>query len=265
MNEIAFAFLLPLIAGLFTGVGGLIAIFKKKTDKNFLAICISFSAGVMIYISFVEILHHAHESLGYVYGYNLGLALSIAAFFAGIIAVAVIDKLIPHVEDMTGSVTAQSDKAGSRDRRAIKRMGVMTAVAIAIHNFPEGIVTFTAALHDPSVGIAIAIAIAIHNIPEGIAVAAPIHYATGSRKKALTFSFVAGLSEPLGALVAFAFIMHVFNEAVLGFVFAAAGGIMVYISFNQLLPTAIRLGKHGTVILALFAGMAVMAVSLIFI
>jgi len=265
MSNIAFAFLLPFIAGLFTGVGGLIAIFKKNPDKNFLAMCISFSAGVMIYISFVEILHHSHESLEYAYGYDLGFALATLTFFGGIGFMAIIDKLIPHGEDIANTMALQSDLTSEKDKRALKRMGIMMAIAIAIHNFPEGLVTFTAAIHDPSLGIAIAIAIAIHNIPEGIAIAAPIHYATGSRKKALAYSALSGLTEPLGALVAFVFIMHVFNEAVLGFVFAAVGGIMVYISFKQLLPTAIRICKHGRVILALFAGMAVMAVSLIFI
>ena len=262
MNGIALAFLLPLLAGLFTGVGGLVAIFTKRTDKNFLAICISFAAGVMIYVSFVEIFHHAQESLKYAHGYEMGFALATLVFLGGIVFMAIIDKLIPHGEKEVSETVGEVSK---KDKSALKRMGVMTAVAIAIHNFPEGFITFTAALHDPGVGIAIATAIAIHNIPEGIAVAAPIHYATGSRKKALALSFAAGLTEPLGALAAFALIVHIFNETVLGFIFAAVGGIMIYISFNQLLPTAIKFGKHKAVIKGLFGGMAVMAVSLIFI
>ena len=266
MENIAIALLLPLLAGLFTGIGGLIAILTKKPTKTFLAVCLSFAAGVMIYISFVEIFHHARESLEYAYGYNFGFMLTTLVFFAGIILMAAIDKIVPHKEELADSLAPQQDnKIDKKDRRALKNMGIMTAIAIAIHNFPEGIVTFVAALHDPGLGIVIAIAIAIHNIPEGIAVAAPIHYATGNRKKALALSVAAGLTEPLGALVAFAFIMHIFNEVVLGIVFAAAGGIMVYIAFNHLLPTAVKFGKHATVMKGLVAGMAVMAISLLFI
>ena len=262
-NVIAMAFLLPLLAGLFTGIGGLIALFTKRTDKNFLAICISFSAGVMIYISFVEIFFHSKESLSVVYGHDMSVMLTTAAFFGGIIFVALIDRFIPHEDEALDKLTAASDgELDSKDTRALKRMGVMTAIAIAIHNFPEGLVTFIATLHDPSVGLAIAVAIAIHNIPEGIAVAAPIHYATGSKKKALIWSFASGLAEPLGALVAFAFVRQIANETVVGLIFAGVGGIMIYISFHQLLPTAIKFGEHHKVMNGLFAGMAVMALSL---
>jgi len=264
VESLFLAFILPLVAGLFTGIGGLIVLFTRRADKNFLAVCISFSAGVMIYISFVEIFHHAYESLEYVFG-EMGFAWATLAFFGGIVLSSIIDKIVPHEEEALEAVMVPKteNNLSRKDVKTLKRMGVMTAIAVSVHNFPEGIVTFMAALHDPAVGIGIAVAIGIHNIPEGIAVAAPIHYATGSRKKAMLWSLAAGITEPLGALAAFLFVRHIFNDTVLGIVFAVVGGIMVYISFHQLLPTAIKFGKHHTVMKGLFAGMAVMAASLL--
>lgn len=266
MSDVMFAFLLTLAAGLFTGIGGLIALFAKKENKNFLAICLSFSAGVMIYISFVEIFAKAHESLEYVYGEDIGFFITTIAFFAGALIMALIDKLIPHEDETLQSLTPSTDNEMlEQDSKALKRMGLMSALAIAIHNFPEGLVTFMAALQDPAMGIAIAIAIAIHNIPEGIAMSIPIYYSTGSKKKSILISFLAGLTEPLGALAAYFFLLNFFDENIFGIVFAAVGGLMVYISFNQLLPTAQKYGKHTTVIKGLFSGMLVMALSLLFI
>lgn len=265
MNDVVFAFLITLIAGLFTAIGGVIALFAKRENINFLAICLSFSAGVMIYISFVEILDKAKESLQYVYGDEKGFFIATIAFFGGILIVALIDKLIPHEDETIQSLTPKSDNYAlvGKDMKALRRMGLMSAIAIAIHNFPEGLVTFMATLQDPTVGVAIAFAIAIHNIPEGIAVAIPIYYATGSKKKALLISTASGLTEPLGALVAYLFLINFFNDVAFGIVFAAVGGIMIHISFNQLLPTAQKYGNHRSVMKGLFAGMFVMALSLV--
>lgn len=265
MSDVIFAFLLTLIAGLFTGIGGLIALFAKKDNTNFLAICLSFSAGVMIYISFVEIFDKARESLEYAHGDEVGFFVASLAFFGGILIILLIDRLIPHEDETLQSLTPIEDNSMlvEKDMTSLKRMGLMSALAIAIHNFPEGLVTFMAALQDPTLGIAIAFAIAIHNIPEGIAMAIPIYYATGSKKKAILISVLSGLTEPLGALAAYFFLLNFFSESMFGIIFAAVGGIMVYISFNQLLPTAQKYGNHRTVMKGLFAGMIVMALSLV--
>jgi len=265
MNEVLFAFLLTLLAGLFTGLGGLIALFGKGTNTRFLALCLSFSAGVMIYISFIEIFPKALESLSDVYGESIGFTLATVAFFAGVLATALLDKFIPHENETVVSLTPISDCASltPTEVAALRRMGLMTAIAIAIHNFPEGLVTFMAALQDPALGVTIAIAIAIHNIPEGIAIAVPIRYATGSRKKALLASIGAGLTEPLGAIAAYFLLARFMTEGSFGILFAAVGGIMVYISVNQLLPAAQRYCSHTLVMRGLFAGMAVMAASLL--
>lgn len=226
--------------------------FCKRDNKDFLAVCLSFSAGVMLYISFVEIFAKARADLESIYGESTGMLLVTAAFFGGIAFIALIDKLIPQAEE-----TEQNGK------KHLRRMGIMTAAAIAVHNFPEGLITFMAALQDPALGITIAAAIAIHNIPEGIAIAVPIRYATGSRTKAVLASAASGLTEPMGAVAAYFLLLHWFGEAVFGFLFAAIGGIMVYISVKQLLPAAYRYGEHGNVMKGLFAGMAVMAVGLV--
>jgi ZIP family zinc transporter len=142
-------------------------------------------------------------------------------------------------------------------------MGLFSAFAIAVHNFPEGLATFMAGMTNPTLGISIAVAIAIHNIPEGLAVSVPIYYATGSKKKAFVLSFLSGLSEPVGAIIGYFFLRWFFTESVLGFIFAAVAGIMVFISLDELLPTAEEYGEHHVAIYGLIAGMAVMALSLV--
>ena len=287
MNDVLFAFGLTVLAGAATGAGGLVAILSRNRNKKFLAICLSIAAGVMLYISFVEILGEAFEALESVFGYEtyvagygyeyagheLAYLITTAAFFAGIALMALVDKLISHDDKGIDLLELKTEKElketfTNTERQELKRTGIMSAVAIAVHNFPEGLVTFLAALYNPALGIAVAIAIAIHNIPEGIAVAAPIYYATGSRSKALLTSILSGLTEPLGALLAFfawIFLRNLANdlELAVGISFAAAGGIMVFVAIHQLLPAAQKYGKHHEVMRWLFAGMGIMALSLI--
>ncbi len=262
-SDLLFAFSLTLLAGLSTGIGSAFAFFTKQTDQRFLSGALGFSAGVMIYVSFMEIIPKAKESLEVVYGPSQGYWVTTIAFFGGIALIALIDKLVPSGENPHEIRDVSDMKSAKVKDPALMRMGMFSALAIAIHNFPEGLATFIAALHDPVLGISIAVAIAIHNIPEGIAVAVPIYYATGDRKKAFTFSFLSGLSEPLGAIVGFFLLMNFFSDAMLGIVFASVAGIMVYISLDELLPTAAKYGEHHISIYGLILGMAVMAISLL--
>lgn len=259
------AFGLTLFAGLSTGIGSLLAFFAKKTNTSFLSVALGFSAGVMIYVSMIDIFIKAQDSLITAYGAKKGQWLTVLAFFAGMLLIAVIDRLIPssdnphevkRIEKMD-----EENLAGKQSKLA--RMGLLSALAIAIHNFPEGIATFAATLKDPKLGIAIAIAVAIHNIPEGIAVSIPVYYATGSRKKAFCLSFLSGLSEPVGAAIGYLILMPFVNDAALGILFAAVAGIMVFISLDELLPTSREYGKAHLSIYGLVAGMMVMAVSLL--
>ena len=259
---------LTLFAGLATGVGALIAFFTTRTNKKFLSVALGFSAGVMIYVSLIEIFVKAKDALVAAHGDTLGYWLTVIGFFGGIIFIAVIDRFIPqknnpHEVKTVEDVHAAESLSPSLDDNKLMKMGMFTALAIAIHNFPEGIATFMSAMQDPSVGIAIAIAVAIHNIPEGIAVAIPIFFATGIRKKAFKLSFLSGLAEPVGALVAYLILMPFLTDTMFGIVFAAVAGIMVFISLDELLPAAKKYDETHLSIYGLVAGMAVMALSLL--
>ncbi len=267
-ENVLIAFGLTLFAGLSTGIGGLLAIMTKHTSKKFLSASLGFSGGVMIYVSFAEILQKANTSLSEALGETRGAWVTAVAFFGGIMLILVIDRLIPSAENphephLIEEMDETSEGQEKRHERKLMRMGLLTALAIAIHNFPEGLATFAAALYDPALGVSIAIAIAIHNIPEGIAVAVPIHAATGSRKKALLHSFLSGLAEPIGALVGYTLLMQFFSPATFGILFAAVAGIMVFISLDELIPTAREYDTGHVSIYGVTSGMAVMAISLL--
>lgn len=264
VGTVLFALGLTIFAGLSTGIGSALAFYTKKTNETFLSAALGFSAGVMIYVSMIEIFVKARDSLEIFYGEGrLAYFITTIAFFGGIGLIALIDKFVPSEENPHEIRDVDDLQDEEYKKKALLRMGMFSALAIAIHNFPEGLATFMSAIQDPALGISIAIAIAIHNIPEGIAVSVPIFFATGSKKKAFTYSFLSGLSEPIGALIGFFLLRQFLSEALFGIVFAAVAGIMVYISLDELLPTAEKYGKHHIAIGGLIAGMLVMAVSLI--
>lgn len=262
-NKILFAFALTFLAGLSTGIGSLIGFLSKKFNPRFLTISLGFSAGVMIYVAFVEIFAKARLSLSESLGAQMGYTVTVIAFFAGIAAIALIDHLIPSYENPHEFTSCEKIENCVEDKSRLMRMGAFSALAIAIHNFPEGLATFMSALSGPTLGVSIAVAIAIHNIPEGLAVSTPIYYSTQSRKKAFIYSFLSGLAEPVGALIGYFILRSFFNAFTFGVVFAVVAGIMVYISLDELLPTAEEFGEHHLAIGGLIAGMAVMAISLL--
>ncbi|MDO5039389.1 zinc transporter ZupT [Clostridium sp.] len=264
MNSVFTAFLLTLIAGLATGIGSFIAFFAKKTNTRFLCLSLGFSAGVMIYVSMIEIFQQANKSLVLALGEKIGSIVNVIAFFCGIFIIAIIDKLVPSEEnphEIKKIEDINEDKINKN--KSLLRTGVFTAIAITIHNFPEGLATFVSALNDVSLAIPITIAIAIHNIPEGISVSVPIYYATGDKKKAFLYSFLSGMSEPLGAIIGYTLLRNIINDITLGILLSSVAGIMVFISLDELLPTARKYGEHHISIYGLIAGMAVMAISLI--
>ncbi len=262
-ENILFALGLTVFAGLATGIGSVMSFMSKKFNPKFLAGSLGFSAGVMIYVSFVEIFVKAKDSLSAAHGLKTGYIYTVIAFFAGIALIAIIDKLIPSFENPHEIKNIEEKNLDPANNKKLLRMGMFSALAIAIHNFPEGLATFMSALNDPTLGISIAVAIAIHNIPEGIAVSVPIYYATKNRKKAFWLSFLSGLAEPVGALLGYFILRNFFNDSTFGVIFAGVAGIMVYISLDELLPTAEEYGEHHIAIGGLIAGMAVMAVSLL--
>jgi len=263
-SQIWIAFGLTIFAGLATGIGSAIAFSAKDLNKRFLSAALGFSAGVMIYVSLVEIFFKAQASLVSVLGEKGGRWSTVGAFFAGIALIAIIDKFIPEA-DNPHEIHHLDDPAEAGRKASLHRTGVFVAIAIAIHNFPEGLATFMSALGDFKLGVMIAVAIAVHNVPEGIAVSVPIYYATGNKKKAFIYSFLSGLAEgkPIGALVGFILLRPFFNEVVFGVIFASVAGIMVFISIDELVPSAEEYGEHHYCIYGFVAGMAVMALSLL--
>ena len=261
------AMILTLIAGLSTGIGGLLSMFQKRSSSHFLCASLGFSAGVMIYLSFMEILPESIHFLAQYYQESRASLFAILAFFGGILLIGLIDRLVPYQDNPheIPDVMKLVDTSGTWTDHRLMRTGILSALAIAIHNLPEGLATFTAYMADPQIGISIAIAVAIHNIPEGIAVAVPIYFATGSRAKSLIIALLSGLSEMLGAFLGLALFSVSNTDLMLGYVLAMTAGIMIYISFDELLPTAERYGEHHLAIYGVIGGMAVMAGSLLLI
>lgn len=253
---------LTLVAGMATGIGALLAFFCRHVNDKFLAWALGLSAGVMVYVSFMEMLPEALAGIACDLPGKTGTMVVVASFFGGIALIAMIDWLIPEDENPHEAVTVEQAATRMPDK-SMQRTGIMVALAIAIHNFPEGIATFVAGMDGLDVALPIVFAIAIHNIPEGIAVSVPIYHATGNRRKALTMSILSGLAEPVGAVFAMLFLLPLWTPVVGSLLLAVVAGIMVYISFDELLPGAERFGHHHLAISGVICGMFIMAVSLL--
>jgi ZIP family zinc transporter len=283
MGNVWFALGLTVFAGMATAIGSAIAFMAKRTNYRFLSVATGFSAGVMLYVSFVEIFFKGVNALTPRFGDYWGHWVNAGSFFGGMLLIGLIDNLIPagenphetHTEAETRplhdpAAAVPGPAAAGAHHAKLMRMGLFTALAIGIHNFPEGLATFLAALHDPGLGVAIAVAIALHNIPEGVSVSVPIFYATGDRRKAFLYSVLSGLAEPVGAGIAYLLILLFVGgdggavpPEVMGVLFGGVAGIMVYISVDELLPTSRAYGKGHDSLLGLVAGMVVMALSLL--
>ncbi|EAJ9881216.1 zinc transporter ZupT [Campylobacter jejuni] len=273
---------MTLFAGFSTAIGSIIAFFSRKDDLRVLSLGLGFSAGVMIYISFMEILPTALKDFKNHYDSHWAELLGLACFFGGILISLLIDKLIPEdvnphepKEDLSELKICPLPQKGQNppkfhpgeklhqiNTKALKRTGIFTALAIAIHNFPEGFATFISSLDNLTLGIAIAIAVAIHNIPEGLAVSLPIYHATGDKKKAFIYSALSGFAEPLGAFVGALILLPFIGDLTLAISFAVIAGIMVFISLDELLPAAKTYDKAHDSLYGLIAGMMIMALSL---
>jgi len=247
LSNIEIPLILTILAGLSTGIGSLISLFIRSFNKRYLYFSLGLSAGVMIYVSFAELLASAVEGIGF-------LSANIA-FFGGIIFILLIDFLVPH------EYIEEHVKVDKKNKKLMSA-GLFTAIGIAIHNFPEGLAVFVSSMSDISLGIPLAFAIAVHNIPEGIAVAMPIYYATRSRAKALTYSFLSGVAEPVGAIIGIIILAPFINEFVINVCLAFVAGIMIFISFDELLPASLKDKNSHIPILGLISGMVLMAISL---
>ena len=272
------ALLLTLVACLATGVGGAIIMFVKKFSPKILSASLGFSAGVMIFISLVELFPESRHSLSLLFGEKLGMLYTLLAFFGGMGLIALIDHLVPSYENPHEvnqlTIEVHNNAVGldnslpdsspattpgkSEESKKLLRLGLLSSIVIAVHNFPEGLATFVTAMEEPSLGLSIALAIALHNIPEGIAVAIPIYYATKKRGKAVWNATLSGLAEPLGGIIGFLLLSRLLSDSFLGIILASVAGIMVYISLDELLPTAENYGAHHIAIIGVITGMAFM-------
>ena len=283
------ALLLTLFAGMATGIGGAIIMFVKKFSPKYLCATLGFSAGVMILISLVELFQEAREVLSLEFGDKLGLLYTLLSFFGGMAIIALIDNFVPKENNPheVNSMTIQVHEEAVGERKAILsfgeeapgagkgnsdpdnksgkllRLGILSSLVIAVHNFPEGLATFISAIENPELGASIAFAIALHNLPEGIAVAIPIYYATHKRGKAVGYATLSGIAEPLGGVLGYIVLRSILTPSLLACVLALVAGIMVYISLDELLPTAENYGEHHVAIIGVISGMVFMSFGLL--
>jgi len=239
MEKYYLPLLFATLAGISTIIGGFVTFFIKRKSMRALSIGLGFSAGVMIFISLSELLPSSQEYVTKIFGASNSW-ITVLSFVVGIVIAILIDYFIPdHIKDENHYITDddhENDPEIIDKWKKLKRAGLMTAVAVAIHNFPEGLATFFATTVDIKLGLAVVVAISIHNIPEGIAIALPVYQATGSKRKAFYYTVLSGLSEPVGGAVGFLLINMLFPDVAIGLMFAVVAGIMTYISFDTLIP-----------------------------
>lgn len=247
-------------AGLATGIGGLLVFAARKPNARLLAFGLAFAGGAMVYVSLAEILGKAIQAFAASHGDKLGYTFGTLAFLAGMIGIVIVDHLIPNPHER---LDVDDPWFRKHNRDYIKRLGLLTAVAITAHNLPEGLATFFATLGNPGVGAPLAFAIAIHNIPEGIAIAVPVYFATDNKYYALGASLLSGLAEPIGALLGYALLRPFLSDTVFGTVFGVIAGVMVFLALDELLPAAKRYARGHETVYGLVGGMATLAISLV--
>lgn len=253
------ALLMTLFAGLATVVGGFFTFFIKRDNIRGLSVGLGFSAGVMIFLSFTEIIKNSNTMLIKYFPHH-SQWIVFAGFSLGILTAILIDYFIPdHIEE---DLFGPCDSCDHKHHR-IKRAGLLTAVAICIHNFPEGMATFFVSTQNLALGFSVAVAIAIHNIPEGIAVALPIYHATGKKRLAIWYTFLSGISEPIGAIIGLVALNYFLPQGAIGFLFASVAGIMVYISFDTILPLSREYGDGHYSVFGIMSGILFIWVSLL--
>lgn len=264
ISNIALSFALTLIVGLSMGIGGLLSFFVKETNKRFLALSLSFSAGIMIYVSFMAILPEGISLIEEYIGHEKGHNIALIAFFGGMIITALLEKLVHRFGgDVHGHDHGDENHGEHHNEEHLSKLGIMSAIAIAIHNLPEGLAIFTAGLKDITVAIPIAAAVIMHNIPLSIAISVPIYYSTKSKKKAFLYTLAVGLCQPLGAVIGYLLLSSFFNDTLFGILFSIIAGIMIFVSLDELLPTSQKYEDHHISVYGAIAGMMVMAISLV--
>ena len=274
-NSYLIALILSTLAGLSTVLGGFVTFFIKENSLKFLSFGLGLSAGVMLFISLVDLYPESCEMIKSRLGENY-LFLAILFFAIGILTAVLIDYFIPdHLQSQmfTKQLGANEQHIDSTDCKEdenaiisigkIKKAGILTAVVVAIHNLPEGLATFFLTAQDVMLGIGIVVAIAIHNIPEGMAISIPVYQATHSKRKAFLYSFLSGMAEPIGGIVGFVIIKSLFPNLCIGILFSLVAGIMTYISLDTLLPLSKDYDTGHYSISGVVLGLLIMGIALV--
>ena len=247
------AFIISFLAGISTLLGAIIIFFTKSKSEKIVSCSLGFAAGVMISVSFSDLLPEAQKAIAAHSGETWAIIYSVIFMVIGLCLALPIDYFVPHEEF--------DPESNDKPHQNLYRVGFVSMLAMMLHNFPEGIATFMASYNNPTLGMSIAVAIAFHNIPEGISVAMPIYFATQSKIAALKYTFLSGIAEPIGAVLAFLILKPFINEFFLGAIFAVVAGIMIYISFEELIPTSRQYGYSRLALLSSFAGICIMPLS----
>lgn len=247
MSNIAVALILSTTAGLSTLIGGLVVYMKIKDKTRFIAFSLSFSLSVMLCLSVFELIPESSMTLVNKYGIITSILISLIVFLLGKYSVTIINKKITLLQNNNN----------------LYRVGVLSMIALMLHNFPEGIATFMASYNSLSAGISLCIAIMLHNIPEGISISVPIYYATGSKKRGVLYSFISGLSEPLGAILAFIVLKNFINDITISIVLIFVAGIMITLAINEMLPEVNKYNKKKESIIGMISGLILVLINLI--
>ncbi|XP_024985462.1 zinc transporter ZTP29 [Cynara cardunculus var. scolymus] len=263
-SEVLVALSLSMVGGLSTSLGALFVILSKAPNLKMLGLLQGFAAGLMLSISFFDLAHNAINSIGFLKG-NLW-------FFGGVIFFAIIANFIPEPSLGPTADTKNKKKHGNeggkdvmkKHRRQVLFSGIITAVGISLHNFPEGMAVFLGSLKGLRVGLNLALAIALHNIPEGVAVALPVYFATQSKWQAFKLATVSGLAEPLGVIIVAYLFPSSLDPEILEGLLGSVGGVMAFLTLHEMLPLAFDYAGQKQAVKAVFFGMAFMSASLYF-
>jgi len=254
-HDVLLAFGVCIAAAAATMIGAFSIFTAHKDNTRLLSFGLAFAGGAMVYISLVEIFWKSHGDFSSLFDDKTAYTYATLAFFAGIVLVSTIDRIIPNPHN---ALTVEDN-----DKTALKRVGIMAALAITAHNFPEGMATFFATLEEPAVGSSLAFAIAVHNIPEGVSIAIPVYYATQSKKAAILACALSALAEPAGALLGYLILAPFLSPLIFAIIFGVIAGVMVFLAMDELLPTAKRYSTGHDTVYGMIIGMACIALSLV--
>ncbi|KNA05963.1 hypothetical protein SOVF_185520 [Spinacia oleracea] len=264
-SQVLVALALSLVGGLSTSLGALFVVLSDAPNLKMLGLLQGFAAGLMLSISFFDLAHNAINSIGFLKG-NIW-------FFSGVIFFAIIANFIPEPSLAPTSNVKSKKRANGEDkgkdlmkkhRRQVMYSGIITAIGISLHNFPEGMAVFLGSMKGLRVGLNLALAIALHNIPEGVAVALPVYFATQSKWQAFKIASLSGLAEPLGVIIVAYLFPTSLNPEILDGLLGAVGGVMAFLTLHEMLPLAFDYAGQKQAVKAVFFGMAFMSASLYF-